>query len=380
MRSTLFIGPAVAAAILTGCGFSKFSDPPMSKELAEKKNREHDTRFYDPSHPLSDASGYVDASSYAEQVGAALDRSTRPGTEESVSFPANPNREIIWLDTNAFPAGVAEADTEPVIDTNVAETQTASTNAEPTPLGDDYSPVSMHGIRGDASAFVAMVKELRQRDDPALNRALAAAAVSIADPQRRLDESFLANLGPRQRQTVERYHRMLIEVYDQITTGSQRLDGRTLAERIDAVLGPLPVQIQAIELCRRVRGFGVYEPFDNTTFLSGREHKMIVYLEVDHFTPVEASTGEFEVKLTQEVELYDKDGLMVWRHDPVKIVDRSRNQRRDFFTVQMIALPARLTVGTFHLKVRLADENGQSRTERTIDLDIVADQALVVGK
>ena len=377
MRSTLFIVPTVAAVILTGCGFSEFSDPPMSRELAERKKREHGAQFYDPTHPFADASGYVDAADYAEQAAAALNRASQAGAEVVVSQPANPNRDIIWLDTNAFPAEVAEtpqaAAPDPV-DAQVAFDEPQSTGI--VPASNPITPT----IGNNTSAFVTMLKELRQADDPALNRALAAAAVSVADPQRRLDESFLVNLGPRQRQTVERYHRMLIEVYDQIVTGSQRLDGRTLAERIDAVLGPLPVQIQTIELCRRVRGFGVYEPFEKTTFLSGREHKMIVYLEVDHFTPIEASTGEYEVKLTQEVELYDKDGLMVWRHDPVEIVDRSRNQRRDFFTVQMIALPARLTVGTFHLKVRLADEHGQSRTERTIDLDIVADQALVVGK
>lgn len=379
MRSTLFLGPAVIAAILTGCNLGEFSDPPMSRELAERKNREHDAAFYDPNHPLADASGYVDASSYAKQVGAALDRASTSGGEAGAVRAANVNRDIVWLDTATFPA----EDTEVASVSTDAPGNTAGgvSDDEAQPINAVDEPVlATMERRPEGSAFVAMVKELRRRDDPALNRALTAAAVSVADPQHRLDESFLVGLGPRQRQAVERYHRMLIEVYDQITTGSQRLDGRTLAERIDAVLGPLPVQIQTIELCRRVRGFGVYEPFDSATFLAGREHKMIVYLEVDHFTPVEASTGEYEVKLTQEIELYDKDGLMVWRHDPVKIVDRSQNQRRDFFTVQMIALPARLTVGKFHLKVRLADENGQSRTERTIDLDIVADQSLVVGK
>ncbi|MCG8403178.1 MAG: hypothetical protein MJA84_16535, partial [Firmicutes bacterium] len=63
--------------------------------------------------------------------------------------------------------------------------------------------------------------------------------------------------------------------------------------------------------------------------------------------------------------------------DPVRITDVSRNVRRDFFLVQMIELPKRLTLGEFALKVRVTDEHGQTRDETTIPIEIVADQSLV---
>ncbi len=392
MRSNTPLIGLAAAATLAGCSGllpSRFDDPSLPRDIAAQKRQEHDARFYDPGNPHADASGYVDASAYAAEVDAALERSAQPGSPaqphahaQAPNAPANPDRQIVWLDTEANPADVdppeTDQPTEPVISPFVDAADEANQAAGLPDLAAD--PVAAPASSGRDRAWAQLVAALQQEDAPALHRALAAAAVSAADPQRRLDEAFLADLGPRQRQAVERYHRMVLDVYDQIANGSERLDGRTLAEHIDAVVGPLPIQISTIELCKRVRGFGVYDAFDASRFLAGRDHKMIVYVEVDHFVPVETSTGEFEVKLTQEVELYDKDGLMVWRHDPVNIVDRSRNQRRDFFTVQMIALPARLTVGTFHLKVRLADEHGQTRTERTLDLDIVADQSLVSGK
>ena len=98
-------------------------------------------------------------------------------------------------------------------------------------------------------------------------------------------------------------------------------------------------------------------------------------------SPRRSDEGQREVRLTQELILYkESDGLAVWRHEPTQIVDVSRNRRRDFYVVQMITLPARLSEGRYRLKVRLTDQHGDSVDETTLRVQIVADSGLLTDE
>ena len=160
---------------------------------------------------------------------------------------------------------------------------------------------------------------------------------------------------------------------------NEELDADTIADHINSIFGQRPISIGRVELCRNVHGYGVYEPFESSVFLAGREHAMIVYVELDHFrVNQDAADQRFQVKLAQELVLYNEsDGLAVWQQPKVNIVDDSRNRRRDFFVVQMVRLPTRLGVGKYILKVRMTDLNSGSLDERTVPIQLVADQALV---
>ena len=106
--------------------------------------------------------------------------------------------------------------------------------------------------------------------------------------------------------------------------------------------------------------------------------RQIVYVEVEDFVAAPTDDDKREVRLTQELILYkESDGLAVWRHEPTQIVDVSRNRRRDFYVVQMIALPARLGEGRYRLKVRLTDQHGDSIDETTLSVQVVADAGLI---
>jgi hypothetical protein len=147
------------------------------------------------------------------------------------------------------------------------------------------------------------------------------------------------------------------------------------------MFGELPIGIQTLDLCKSVDGYGVYEPFADHRFLAGQPRKMIVYVELDHFKTVPRKENDrYDVKLKQEVVLFNaSDGLAVWSHEPVTIRDRSRNQRRDFFTVQMVTLPERLSVGEYRLKVRVTDLQGGSVDETTVPVELVADEQMADG-
>lgn len=140
------------------------------------------------------------------------------------------------------------------------------------------------------------------------------------------------------------------------------------------------LHIGKLELCKRVESFGVYDPIDTTSLLVGRSARMIVYVELDHFQSRKVSEQSYRVQLTQEVTLYNEaDGLAVWQQPAVQIQDESRNIRRDFFVVQVVELPARLSVGKYILKVRVTDQQSQTFDEATASIHIVADQSVAQG-
>ncbi|MCB9838583.1 MAG: hypothetical protein H6813_04525 [Phycisphaeraceae bacterium] len=141
------------------------------------------------------------------------------------------------------------------------------------------------------------------------------------------------------------------------------------------------LSIPTAALCVRVDGFGQYEEFRSNTLLAGRTHRMIVYTELADFRsePGTGPSGEIgrRVRLRQDLSLYhDADGLLAWRKADQPIDEFSRNERRDFFLVQLIELPQTLTVGSYRLKVTVVDEVAGATAEAVIPIDVVADSGL----
>jgi len=225
---------------------------------------------------------------------------------------------------------------------------------------------------GDRQALlVQLLEDIRGSNDPATSKVMALSALSMINPEYRLTSEDLAGLTPKQRQLVREFYESVLKTSRRIAENGGRVDPAALADHVDQIFGKQPLRISKVQLCKSVSGFGVYEAFNNTTFQGGREQAVILYVELENFRIVE--TGEaYQVRLTQEVELYtDSDGLRVWYQPKQKIVDDSQNRRRDFFTVQMLRLPARLGVGKYRLKIRLTDETAGSFDEWTVPIDLV---------
>ncbi|MEX1015684.1 MAG: hypothetical protein WDZ31_02975, partial [Phycisphaeraceae bacterium] len=243
------------------------------------------------------------------------------------------------------------------------------------PITDDDAPEPL-----TRREVLALLREhIRGSDDSAMSKALTAAAVSLADSGQEIDPAVLNGLNERQRARVELFHQLLLTLGQELAQGSE-LQRHSIDRRLDELFRDRPLEIRTLALCRRVSGFGVFDAFDSRTFLAGRNQRLIVYSELEHFRPKRLDNGEYEVQLEQEVVLYNEsDGLAVWRHEPVRITDQSQNQRRDFFVVQMVTLPARLSVGKYRMKVRITDVHGDSLDETTVPIELVADESLVHG-
>jgi hypothetical protein len=257
---------------------------------------------------------------------------------------------------------------EPTV-TAVADTQT-----QPGPTATNHAQARLT----QTQAYNQLLQAVRSSDDSNLSRAITAATLGTVGPHGELDWSLLSSLSPQDQQRVQRYHRAIAVLRKQALTGDGPIDQATLAGGLEEVFGSQPIAIRSIELCEKVLGYGVYDTFPDRTFPAGRDQKMIVYVELDHFKSAPRGEGDgYEVRLRQELELYESNGFEVWSHEPVQIIDTSKNQRRDFFVVQLVTLPGQLALGQYHLKIRIYDENAGTRDEASIPIKIVADSSLV---
>lgn len=218
---------------------------------------------------------------------------------------------------------------------------------------------------------------LRQEDGEPMARALRATMVSALDRQRPLSAADTDGLDEDQREWVNNFHRLLTAVSDPLTAGGY--NSASIRNLVDDLFRP--ITIRDVQLCRRVEAFGVYDAFETNTMMAGRVTPWrIVYVELDHFTSRQnVGSKVHQVRVTQEVTLYDRDGLVVWRQPRAEITDESRNRRRDFFIVQLIRLPANLGVGEFNLKVTVTDLADGSQDEAMVSLKVVADPVMALS-
>lgn len=209
---------------------------------------------------------------------------------------------------------------------------------------------------------------------------LAIAAMTLADPRRELTGDDLATLDKEDRRIILAYQRAFTQLARTLGESStaDRTQLQLTAEELAEDVGvQKQLRLRNTKLARKVTGYGQYVPFKSTTFIAGSEHPVIVYAEVENFQPAPQADGSYAVKLNQEIVLYNEsDGLAVWKVRPQQIVDRSANRRRDFFVVQVVRLPNRLTVGKYLMKLTVTDEVGQQIDEATVPIQIVAENQL----
>ena len=326
----------------------------------------------------------LDAQQQAERVAAAY-----------AHHEQQPPQEIIWRDLAPEPAN--QDPIEPVTYEQPAEQAAPDQVAQDTQ--NDPADPAVQTVSNSDPAGKPMVKRvtnpnqqqlsltqlhnqyinaIRSGNDSNLSKAITAATLSAVGPHGELDWSTMHALSPKDQKRVERYFKAVSALREQALNGDSMIDEQTFAGSMNEVFGEQPITIRSIELCEKVLGYGVYEAFTDHTFVAGRDQKLIIYVELDHFKPMPTSDGEgYEVNLTQEVELYESSGFEVWNHEPVPINDVSKNKRKDFFVVQLVTLPGKLSLGQYRLKVRILDENAGTRDEVTLPIQIVDDKSFV---
>jgi hypothetical protein len=147
-----------------------------------------------------------------------------------------------------------------------------------------------------------------------------------------------------------------------------------LGEMVDRLRAQTTLSIPSLVLCRDVKQYGIYQPFENNRFPLGEKHLVVVYCEVANFVSQLNSRSMWETKLKYEVLLYtDSDAaLQVWQQKSTSVVDQSHSRRRDFFIAKLLELPQDLPVGGYLMKVSIIDDTANRIAEATVPLQIVA--------
>ena len=310
-------------------------------------------------------------SPHVDQLASALDRNLI-GKIENKHAAGEELPQVQWL--NLAPAKVEIP--EPIAKVEPPKTVVVEVVKPKTPImtianvQEDYSSTQVELASQQAV-------QIRASNQSPMLKALTLSNLSLSSNQNLVTAEDLKKLSPVELDQIRKMHSIVLKnIASHIKDKPNRNDYESaMDDQITKLFGPESIGIREVKFCRTVSGFGVYDPFESTTFMAGIEQPLIVYVELDHFNSL-LDGSHYRVQLTQEVELYtDADGIRVWHLPRENIIDKSRNKRRDFFTVQLIHLPARLGVGKYRLKVRIHDVNGGGYDETTVPITLVASKS-----
>jgi hypothetical protein len=114
------------------------------------------------------------------------------------------------------------------------------------------------------------------------------------------------------------------------------------------------LKVRTIRLASRVDGFGILTPFDGDVFRPGQW--VIVYTELENLTTRLDHDGLYRSELALRLEVLSADGKSLLCQEDKQVVDRSLNQRRDFFLARRMRMPAEMTTGQYVLRVSVEDK------------------------
>ncbi len=141
-----------------------------------------------------------------------------------------------------------------------------------------------------------------------------------------------------------------------------------LREAIDALEERLPLRVGALAICRKVQGFGQYEPIAEPSCRAGQTVVLYCELEGLRYEPEEGEGGALRSRLESTVVLRAAEGDRVyWSQSLGTAEDVCRRRRRDYYVNYRITLPdaATLPPGTYRLQVLQRDVN--ANTEATAE-------------
>jgi len=312
------------------------------------------------------------------------------GTVANADTPRGPGRRVIFNDRPGDPslAGNSEA-SRPEADGDGADSPPLFRDSSRTPNVGEFkaegtaaaeAELRPHRLR---QLMVDLRRELYiegAHSDQPLRQLLPIAAMSMIDPEAAINPDAVPDLTAKERELLGALQTFFRSLGTRLESGTdvEEAIAAGVRELRAAVIREPQLQLPALALCYRVDGYGKYERFSANRFLAHSSQQVIVYVEVDDFTSEVNDAGEWVTQLSQQVTIYsDRDGIPVWRSgDMQTAVDRARNQRHDFFLLQIITLPQALSVGKYQLKVRVRDETSGAEAESAVEFEMVADPKL----
>lgn len=282
---------------------------------------------------------------------------------------------------------------DPAGDRPGGEQESTSLASEaPTEVGplatDEARPQEALAVEATSMLLVRLRQDLYRASidsDQPLRELLAIASMALVDPELELPSGSERHLSSDELELLEQLHTFFMGLGRDLTADNPA--DETVLRAIDdlhrAVDRTPELRLPTVAFCWRIGGFGDYDEFDRAAFLAHADKKFILYLEIEGFTSEKNGGGQWVTEISQQLEIYsDRDGIPVWSEPWQNAVDVTSKTRRDFFTTQLIALPPALSVGKYHLKIRVRDEHSGAEAEDSVPFEMVADPKLAatIGK
>ena len=144
--------------------------------------------------------------------------------------------------------------------------------------------------------------------------------------------------------------------------------GAEIRAAVVALESEAPLEISDLRLCRKVNGFGNFDPLDTAACKAGQP--LIVYCEMSGLQ-YSAAGEQFHSRLSSRVELVPTSGGdPVWAQSLGSAEDVCRRRRRDYYVNYRIVLADTIPSGVYELRVVQKDEIAGRSTSASIPLTI----------
>jgi hypothetical protein len=145
----------------------------------------------------------------------------------------------------------------------------------------------------------------------------------------------------------------------------------TSALHLEEALGSLrevgSLSLRNLTFCKKVVGFGAYEPHDANRFSPGQP--LTLYVEVENYHSESTDKG-FVTLLGSSYELLDETGGRVGGDSFPDVEDTCRSRRRDFHIQYGLTLPAKLEPGMYRLQLTIRDRQGDKIGKSSVEFEV----------
>lgn len=345
-----------------------------------------------------------------EPAATALDTERNSSTASIRTDAAENTRAragtLVAQDTPRVPATTLETIPTPLLDAALAREQARSTppssTSEPAASVDPIDPIPIDAKR-DAPAGTAPVAEPVESvpaatvvptpksinpDRPAerlapsdswrdaLERLRAIARTRAGSPgesaetwiiRSRLLDWMAVGEGPETSGAWKTVLMALTTATDPATPDVE-LVGPRVREGVEALNALAPLEIEHLALCRRIHGFGGFEPLSPDSIRAGQQ--VLIYCELAGLRSTSTDDG-FLSRLSSQVEIvHVGGGDPVWSQALGIAEDRCRRPRRDYYVNYRITLPANLAAGAYELRLTQTDLTSDRTASRSLEFTV----------
>lgn len=141
-----------------------------------------------------------------------------------------------------------------------------------------------------------------------------------------------------------------------------------LARAVDTLESFAPLQIVTLSLCRKVQGYGQFDPAEQGAARPGQS--LLVYCEMAglHY---DGGEDDYRSRLSSRVELVQDGGeAPVWTHVLGTAEDHCRHRRRDYYVNYRLALPTTLAPGRYNLRLTQTDLLANRSVSSSLPLEV----------